>query len=144
MKNLKAICMAAALGLTVASCHDLDLEPKGLIYENVLFQSESGVQKYFALLYQDCPIEDFNYKQNGNAKGYATVNQDGWHTGNKWEAQKGSPAAAAADIGRMTASETSTTSSRTFTCIRTITRRTGITKYWVRPISCVHITISDW
>ena len=88
--------MAAAIGLTVTSCYDLDLEPKGLIYENVLFQSESGVQKYFALLYQDCPIEDFNYKQNGNAKGYATVNQDGWHTGNKWEAQKGSPAAAAA------------------------------------------------
>ena len=89
--------MAAAIGLTVTSCYDLDLEPKGLIYENVLFQSESGVQKYFALLYQDCPIEDFNYKQNGNAKGYATVNQDGWHTGNKWEAQKGSPAAAAAE-----------------------------------------------
>lgn len=97
MKAFKYIFIAVALGCSVSSCYDLDLEPKGLIYENVLFQSESGVKKYFSLLYQDLPIEDFNYKQNGDAKGYATVNQGGWHTGNKWEAQKGSPAAGAAE-----------------------------------------------
>lgn len=97
MKTFKYIFIATALGLSVSSCYDLDLEPKGLIYENVLFQSESGVKKYFSLLYQDMPVEDFNYKQNGDAKGYATVNQNGWHTGNKWEAQKGSPAAGAAE-----------------------------------------------
>lgn len=97
MKKIKYLFVAAALSLTVTSCYDLDLEPRGLIYENGLFISDNGIKKYFALVYQDLPIEDFNYKQNGNAKGYATVNQDGWHKGNKWEAQKGSPAAAAAE-----------------------------------------------
>ena len=97
MKTFKYLFLATTLGVAISSCYDLDLEPKGLIYENVLFQSENGVKKYLALIYQDLPIEDFNYKQNGDAKGYATVNQNGWHSGNKWEAQKGSPAAAAAE-----------------------------------------------
>ena len=92
MKTVKYICMAAALGLTVSSCYDLDLEPKGQIYENVLFQSEQGVQKYFALLYQDLPIEDFNYGQNGDQRGYGSNNNNGWHQGNQWQAQKSSPA----------------------------------------------------
>ena len=45
MKTLKYIFVAAALGLTATSCYDLDLEPKGLIYENVLFQSDNGIKK---------------------------------------------------------------------------------------------------
>ncbi|NDV84051.1 RagB/SusD family nutrient uptake outer membrane protein [Bacteroides sp. 51] len=97
MKTIKYLFVVAALGLTVSSCYDMDLEPKGLIYENGLFVSDNGIKKYFALIYQDLPIEDFNYKQNGDNKGYATVNQGGWHTGNKWEAQKGSPATAACE-----------------------------------------------
>ena len=97
MKTLKYIFVAAALGLTATSCYDLDLEPKGLIYENVLFQSDNGIKKYLALMYQDLPIEDFNYCQNGDDKGYATVNQSGWHSGNRWQAQKGSPASCAAE-----------------------------------------------
>ena len=56
MKTLKYM-FAVALGLTVTSCYDLDLEPKGLIYENVLFQSDNGIKKYLALMYQDLPIE---------------------------------------------------------------------------------------
>ncbi len=97
MKTLKYIFAAAALGFTVTSCYDLDLEPKGLIYENVLFQSDNGIKKYLALVYQDLPIEDFNYCQNGDDKGYATVNSSGWHGGNRWQAQKGSPASCAAE-----------------------------------------------
>lgn len=97
MKTFKYLIAAAALSLTVISCEDLDLDPKGFISENVLLKSDNGVKKYFALVYQDLPIEDFNYKQNGDNKGYATVNQGGWHEGNKWEAQKGSPAAAAGE-----------------------------------------------
>lgn len=97
MKTLKYIFVAAALGLTATSCYDLDLEPKGLIYENVLFQSDNGIKKYLALMYQDLPIEDFNYSQNGDDKGYATVNASGWHSGNRWQAQKGSPASCAAE-----------------------------------------------
>ena len=91
MKTFKYLFILAALGVSITSCNDLELEPKGLLYENVLFQSDNGIKKYMALIYQDLPIEDFNYKQNGDEKGFATVNQGGWHTGNKWQAQKGSP-----------------------------------------------------
>lgn len=101
MKKIKYVFAAAVLGLTAASCNDLDLDPKGQLYENVLLSSDSGVKKYLALVYQDMPIEDFNYKQNGDEKGYATVNSAGWHSGNRWQAQKGSPAAAAMEtVGR--------------------------------------------
>ena len=51
MKTLKYIFVAAALGLTATSCYDLDLEPKGLVYENVLFQSDNGIKKYLASAY---------------------------------------------------------------------------------------------
>lgn len=97
MKTIKYLFVVAALGFMVTSCYDLDLEPKGLVYENVLLKSDNGVKKYFAVVYQDLPIEDFNYKQNGDNKGFATVNSNGWHSGNKWEAQKGSPAAGACE-----------------------------------------------
>ena len=84
MKIFKYVFVAAALGLTVTSCADMDLEPKGLLYDNVLMSSDNGIQKYLALVYQDLPVEDFNYGQNGDQKGYATVNNNGWHVGNQW------------------------------------------------------------
>lgn len=86
---------ATTLGVAMTSCYDMDLEPKGLIYENGLLNSESGLQKYWALVYQDMPVEDFNYAMNGGHNGFATVNQSGWHVGNIWESQKASPASAA-------------------------------------------------
>ena len=94
MKIFKYVFVAAELGLTVTSCADMDLEPKGLLYDNVLMSSDNGIQKYLALVYQDLPVEDFNYGQNGDQKGYATVNNNGWHVGNQWQAQKSSPASA--------------------------------------------------
>ena len=101
MNSLKYIFIISTLGLLVTSCYDLDLEPKGLIYENVLFKSENGVKKYFTLLYQDLPIEDFNYAQSGEHNGYATDCALGWHIGNIWGAQKASPSSAAAEaVGR--------------------------------------------
>ena len=99
MKTLKYIFVAAALGLTATSCYDLDLEPKGLVYENVLFQSDNGIKKYLASAYHDLPIEDFNYGQNGDQKGYATSSKGG----NQWQAQKSSAASCAAEAaGRAT------------------------------------------
>ncbi len=93
MKTFKYIFVAAALGLTAASCADMDLEPKGLLYDNVLISSDNGLQKYLALIYQDMPVEDFNYGQGSSApqQGYGTVYSGGWHGGNRWEAQKSSP-----------------------------------------------------
>ncbi|MBQ8484124.1 MAG: RagB/SusD family nutrient uptake outer membrane protein [Bacteroidales bacterium] len=97
MKTFKYITAAIALGFMALACQTLDLEPKGLIYENVLLSSDNGVKKYLALAYQDLPIEDFNYGQNGDQRGYATVYAGGWHGGNQWQAQKSSAASAAAE-----------------------------------------------
>lgn len=103
MKIFKYAFVAAALGLTAVSCQDMDLEPKGLLYDNVLFSSDNGIKKYLALAYQDLPVEDFNYGQNGDQKGYATVNGSGWHAGNQWQALKSSPASACLEAtGRCT------------------------------------------
>lgn len=103
MKKIKYLFIVTALGFMATSCYDLDLEPKGLVYENVLMKSESGVMKYLTLVYQDLPVEDFNYGQNGDQKGYGSVNAGGWHNGNQWSAQKSSPASAAGEAsGRAT------------------------------------------
>ncbi|MGN0053079.1 MAG: RagB/SusD family nutrient uptake outer membrane protein [Bacteroides sp.] len=100
MKTFKYLFATVTLGLMATSCYDLELDPKGQVYENVLLSSDNGVKKYLALVYQDLPIEDFNYYQT---QGYGTVNSEGWHQGNRWEAQKNSPASAAAEAaGRCT------------------------------------------
>lgn len=70
------------------ACNDLDLEPKGILDESTLFNSEFGVKKYFAALYNDMPIEDFLYKaSNEGGVGYGTSNSNG-QRGNWWEALK--------------------------------------------------------
>lgn len=104
MNKIKSIyAIAAALSLGLASCSDMDLEPKGILAENTLLKSEEGIKRYLALIYQDAPIEDFNYGQNGDQKGYATVAANGWHPGNQWAAQKSSPASCAQEAtGRAT------------------------------------------
>lgn len=103
MLKFKYIWAAAALGLAFVSCNDMDLEPKGILSENTLLKSDEGIKKYLALIYQDLPIEDFNYGQNGDLKGYAVSGSDGWHPGNVWYAQKSSPASTTIEaVGRCT------------------------------------------
>lgn len=103
MKTINYICLLAALGLTATSCVDMDLEPKGILSENTLLKSDEGIKKYLALIYQDAPIEDFNYGQNGDQKGYAVNAENGWHPGNQWQPQKSSPASCAQEaVGRAT------------------------------------------
>lgn len=97
MKTYKYLFAAAAFGLTLNSCYDLELEPKGIVGENVLLNSDNGIKKYLAIVYQDLPIEDFNYSHLDDERGYATVNQSGWHNGNVWQAQKRSPIQAAGE-----------------------------------------------
>lgn len=82
--------MAVIIGLTVSSCHDLDLEPKGIFDEGTLFNSDYGVRTYFGAIYNELPIEDLNYYHN---RGYASAND----IGNYWEAQKNSPAVLGAE-----------------------------------------------
>ena len=82
--------MAVIIGLTVSSCHDLDLEPKGIFDEGTLFNSDYGVRTYLGAIYNELPIEDLNYYHN---RGYASAND----IGNYWEAQKNSPAVLGAE-----------------------------------------------
>lgn len=80
MKN-KLITLMAILGLVIASCKDLQLEPKGILGEPELFGTAFGVKKYFTALYFKLPIEDFIYYANN---GYRPGNN------NSWEAYKNS------------------------------------------------------
>lgn len=101
--NYSTIFSLCLLGLLSTSCSDMDLEPKGILSENTLLKSDAGIQKYLAVIYQDAPIEDFNYGQGDDFKGYAGSNNRGYHPGNLWEAQKNSPASAALEaLGRCT------------------------------------------
>lgn len=90
MKTSRYLILAAACLIGLSACSDLDLEPKGLLDEGTLFNSDYGVRKYLSAIYNDLPIEDFTYKAAGDGhKGYAVNNQAGYHNGNRWEALKG-------------------------------------------------------
>lgn len=87
MKTLKYLFVAVA-GFLAVSCYDLDILPKNTLVEPDLLNSDNGVQKYFAVVYHDLPIEDFNYYVNS---GYVRIGRGG----GRWEGQKNSPASAA-------------------------------------------------
>ncbi|MDR2120676.1 MAG: RagB/SusD family nutrient uptake outer membrane protein [Tannerella sp.] len=81
--KIKYILTAVILGASISSCHDLSLEPKGMLGEKELFGNEFGVKKYLTGLYMYLPIEDFNYyARSGNS------NETGYRAGNYWEAGK--------------------------------------------------------
>ena len=84
---MKKIFFAVALG-AVVSCASLDLDSKGIIDESVLLNSESGVQTYFAKIYNELPIEDFLYAAAGPECGYGVCSAKGKHSANIWETSK--------------------------------------------------------
>ncbi|KAA6335684.1 RagB/SusD family nutrient uptake outer membrane protein [termite gut metagenome] len=79
--RIKHLLCIAILGGLVASCNDLNLEPKGILGEPELFGNDYGVKKYFTRLYNYLPIEDFVYYFN-------TYNDGGFRPSNYWEAGK--------------------------------------------------------
>jgi hypothetical protein len=81
--KIKHIFLISILGVIASSCHDLTLEPKGILGEAELFGNEFGVKKYFIGLYNYLPIEDFNYYANTS-----NGSSDGYRRGNNWEAAK--------------------------------------------------------
>ena len=89
MKATRIIILAAALSFAASACTNLDLEPKGILDEATLFNSEFGVKKYFASLYSYLPIEDFLYEATNSEGliGYGHGNNSG-SMGNWWQAQK--------------------------------------------------------
>lgn len=84
MKQLN-IVLIAIWGFCVTSCHDLSLEPKGILGESELFGSEVGIRRYFTGLYGYLPIEDFVYFGVGRNTG---GENDGYRPNNYWEAMK--------------------------------------------------------
>lgn len=87
--KIKLLIFTFIFGLAVSSCHDLELEPKGILGEPELFGTAYGVQKYFVQLYMNLPIEDFIYYSN-----------DGYKPGNNnsWQAYKNSLAGMSGEI----------------------------------------------
>ena len=75
--KIKHLVLITIWGFFVTSCYDLTLEPKGIMGENELFGSETGVKIYFTGLYNNLPIEDFNYSATR-----------GFRFDNYWEAAK--------------------------------------------------------
>ena len=102
MKLFRYILSAGVVALAMTACNDLDLEPKGVLDEGLLFNSDFGVQKYFAGLYDDLPIEDFLYYEGNDMKGYGHTNQQGAR-GNRWEQGKNAAASCSGEaLGRNT------------------------------------------
>ena len=86
MKVFKYYCLAGLLGLSLTSCEDMNLEPKGFYDEATIFGNEYGVQKYFATIYNEMPVEDFVYNASS-----------GYRYGNYWDAVKNSLASVACE-----------------------------------------------
>lgn len=45
MRKLKHICISLILIVGAVSCYDMDLEPKGILDEQSLFETDFGVKK---------------------------------------------------------------------------------------------------
>ena len=92
MKSYKYFIGVALFSLSLTSCYDLELQPKGILDESVLTANDNGVKKYLAGIYNDLPIEDFNFYMN---EGYPD------HSGQFWEANKHSISVASGEgLGR--------------------------------------------
>lgn len=80
MKNIKYFLLSGLVALAFSGCNDLDLDPKGILDENALFGNEFGAKKYLSGIYNQLPIEDFNYNI-----------EKGFRFDNYWDAAKGYP-----------------------------------------------------
>lgn len=100
------LALSSSLSLSLTSCQDLDLEPKDVLGEEILFKNDYGIQKYMARIYNELPIEDFNFDLNGSNPGFGYA-AGGYHNGNNyWEALKGySGSLALESTGRSTGSD---------------------------------------
>ena len=92
MKLYKYLLGAALVSFALTSCYDLELQPKGILDESILTANDNGIKKYLAGVYNDLPIEDFNFNMN---EGYPN------HNGQFWEANKNSISTCAGEaLGR--------------------------------------------
>lgn len=61
MKMKKTLCILVLAGLFACRKNLLDVQPTNMLTSNELFSSPAGVEAYFASLYADLPMEDFNF-----------------------------------------------------------------------------------
>jgi hypothetical protein len=74
-KKIQHITVLVACISMIFSCKkDLDVSPQNIIQNSTVFANESAINAYFASLYNDLPIEDFNFHPytgfNTNAQYY--------------------------------------------------------------------------
>nr|WP_067061607.1 RagB/SusD family nutrient uptake outer membrane protein [Mucilaginibacter sp. L294] len=61
-KKFQAILFSALCALLFFSCkNDLNVAPQNIIQDETVFSNESAITAYFASMYNDLPIEDFNF-----------------------------------------------------------------------------------
>ncbi|MEX6686455.1 RagB/SusD family nutrient uptake outer membrane protein [Danxiaibacter flavus] len=67
MKKVNSYIMFLVLSLVIFnSCDkDLNVPPQNILQDDDLYSNESAVTAYFATLYNDLPVEDFNFSKNG-------------------------------------------------------------------------------
>ncbi|MCD7978577.1 MAG: RagB/SusD family nutrient uptake outer membrane protein [Tannerellaceae bacterium] len=63
--NLKKITILSFLLTGLWACNDLDVPSINIIQDQDVFRSESGVTSYMVRLYEDLPVEDFNFNEEG-------------------------------------------------------------------------------
>jgi hypothetical protein len=74
----------AAVILLLAGCNDLlDVKPMDRVTATQLFSDIAGVKTVLATLYNECPIEDFNYQPDRmmNITGTSDNSDGGWNIG---------------------------------------------------------------
>lgn len=82
MKNkFQSIIISALCTLLLFSCKkDLNVAPQNIIQDETVFSNESAITAYFASLYNDLPVEDFNFHPysgfNSNAAHFMPVITD--------------------------------------------------------------------
>ena len=102
MKKIKYLFIALILGFstTFSSCVDLDLTPRGMLDENVLFSSEHGIQTFLAIIYNELPTEDFQFSLHPSSRGY--IRRGSLPAGvNNWETAKFHTAGFAEAVSRL-------------------------------------------
>lgn len=67
MKSLLKYLLIGLFTSTFHSCTDMDVDPKHIQTDDVIFSSENGVNAFLYNLYKSLPIEEFNYNTD---KGY--------------------------------------------------------------------------
>ena len=60
-KHIIKCLIVLILGTSLNSCARFDILPQNMVGDETAFNSQAGVTAYFAAIYRDLRMEDFNY-----------------------------------------------------------------------------------